>query len=63
MQLGAKAEARRVFRNKISKTLDCFNIYGQGVFIAECMQAAIEAAEELHRSLCDAENLDRKEDA
>ena len=46
-----KKEARQLFRNHISNTLEVFDCYGLGVHIPEVVVQIIHAAEELHKNL------------
>ncbi len=49
------AEARRIFRAKISEAVECFRVYGLDIYIPGSLLTIIAAAEELHEKLKAAE--------
>ncbi len=51
------ADARRIFRAKTSEALECFRVYGLDIYIPGSLQTIIAAAEELHKNLKEAKEV------
>lgn len=51
-----KKEARRLMRSSMGSTLSVFDTYGLGIYIPQATQATIDAAEQFHKDMKEAES-------